>query len=37
VQKYAVNRIGNPERLHVTIEAPAEGEERLLTPVAEAS
>jgi hypothetical protein len=37
VQKYAVNRIGNPERLRVTIEAPAEGEERLLTPVAEAS
>jgi hypothetical protein len=37
LQKYALNRLGNPECLRVTIEAAAEGTERRLTPVAMAA
>ena len=35
LQKYALNRLGNPDCLRVTIEAAAEGAGRPLAPVAQ--
>jgi hypothetical protein len=34
LQKYALNRLGNPECLRVTINAVEEGAGRLVTPLA---
>ncbi len=34
LQKYAVNRLGNPDSLRVTVEAVAAGRGRPLAPVA---
>ena len=34
LQKYVLNRLGNPDRLRVTIEAAAAGAAPRLTPVA---
>jgi hypothetical protein len=34
LQKYALNRLGNPDLLRVTIEAAAAGAGRSLAPVA---